>query len=224
MAETETAVPAEVAPALTKTDARELKALVSRDTKILGDELNYRYNLYIDALVEQRRSAAAEIKAETDRRNAEDAVTLEREIRRITRRVDALNKSIRETLDEMEEAGWRARVNRSGVGDKSNFMVQMPQAFQYLLPPTRDNSDLKARDEEINKAHQDAMNDLGERYHEARRNLTGREAEILRDLTLQSISSEAAREFILNMPSSDSLLAAPKGVEAIPAPVGPVEG
>ncbi len=210
----------EVIPTLTKTDARELKSLVSRDTKILLEELEFRNQTYEAELHHQHQAAQEEIRKERQDREEADEAQLAKEMSKISRRIETLNKAIMTTLEELEEAGWRT-PGYDTITNKDRWMV--PSRMSRLLPPERDDSDLAEREEEARQAYRQASEDLAQAYREARRVATGREADVLRDLTLQSITTEAAREFILEMPTSDDLLPAPKGLEALAPPVGAPE-
>ena len=208
----------EVVPTLTKTDARELKSLVSRDSKILLEELQYRYGIYMDSLQAQYRAEQKAIGEERAAREQADEAALAREMSKVQRRVDTLNVAIGETLVALEDAGWRSPGNVGGITGRTRWMIGLPS--DRLLPPSRDDEDLKNRTLAADKSHQQAMEDLNENYQEARRMVVGREADMLRSLTLQSITTEAAREFILEFPTSNDLLPAPTGLEALPPPVG----
>lgn len=210
----------EVVPTLTKTDARELKSLVSRDTKVLLEELEFRNESYQTQLHNQLVAEQEDISRERHAREEADQALLAKEMTKISRRIDSLNAAIMATLEELEATGWRTPGD-SSITNKSLWMVA-PRAGLRLLPPDRDDSDLADRDKASQKAYHEAIAALAKAYREARRITTGREADVLRDLTLQSITTEAAREFILEMPTSDDLLPAPTGLEALPPPVGDV--
>lgn len=210
----------EVVPTLTKTDARELKSLVSRDTKVLLEELEFRNQSYEAQLHRQYVAEQEAIRDERKSREEADQALLSREMSKISRRIDTLNKAIVATLEELEDAGWRT-PGATTIVNKGHWMV--PERSTRLLPPDRDDSDLADREDAAREAYQQASQELSQAYREARRVTTGREADVLRDLTLQSITTEAAREFILEMPTSDDLLPAPKGLEALPPPVGAPE-
>lgn len=210
----------EVVPTLTKTDARELKSLVSRDTKVLLEELEFRNQSYEAQLHRQYVAEQEAIRDERKSREEADQALLSREMSKISRRIDTLNKAIVATLEELEDAGWRT-PGATTIVNKGHWMV--PERSTRLLPPDRDDSDLADREDAAREAYQQASQELSQAYREARRVTTGREADVLRDLTLQSITTEAAREFILEMPTSDDLLPAPTGLEALAPPVGAPE-
>lgn len=216
----------EVVPTLTKTDARELKSLVSRDTKILLEELEFRHERYRNALDERRSEELRAIMEEREARDEADQVLLEKEMGKIQRRIDTLNEAIRETLGDLAEAGWRSpgadTIINKGQWEVGLNLGTTRYGGVRLLPPTRDDEDLAARDLAAKEEYSRAVEALDNAYNEARRQVTGREADVLRDLTLQSITTEAAREFILEMPTSDDLLPAPSGLDALPPPVGEV--
>ncbi len=122
----------------------------------------------------------------------------------LIRRVKNLNGAIIEKLTELSDEGWQRRLgayNRhSGEFtefDPADFTVQIPNLAR-LAPPTRDNSDLLAARDTIHEQWQSAM-----------RNLERQEADFIRDLTLQSVTSEAAREFIVALPTPEQLIEAP---------------
>lgn len=210
----------EVVPTLTKTDARELKSLVSRDTKVLLEELEFRHGSYEAQLRHQYQAEHQAIAEERVVREEADKVALAKVTSKVSRRIDNLNEAIMATLKELEAAGWRTPGHET-ITNKGGWLVS--RANYRLLPPERDDSDLADREKAAQEAYRQASEDLDAAYREARRITTGREADVLRDLTLQSITTEAAREFILEMPTSDDLLPAPSGVAALPPPVGAPE-
>lgn len=211
-----------VIPSLTKTDARELKSLVARDTKVLISELDYRKSVYDADLTRQYREELEAIEEERGARNAADEAIMAKEMAKIQRRIDVLNEDIMALLKHLEEEGWHS-PNRETIQNKSDWLLNSPgYKSQRVFAPARDDSDLNERQQVTNETYYATVNALAESYREAQRQVIGREADVLRNLTLQSITTEAAREFILDMPSSHDLLPPPPGIEALPGPVDAV--
>lgn len=189
----------EVIPQMTKTDAKELKALVRNDTKVLDNELQRRR----DKIDKQLAKIAEE-------RKAEDEATLRKEINGLMRRVKNLNEAIVEKLSELADEGWTVdRRNyrymySNGTGEIDPHTFTVEANFSGLLPPDRDNSDL-----------QEAYETLNEEYYNASSSLQSREAEMLRELTLRSVTTEAAQEFIMDLPTPEKLLPAPTIVQQL---------
>ncbi len=174
-------------PPITKTDARDLKALVRNDYKMLQSELGRR-----------RQRLSDEIQAIRQERDEEDGVLVAKELAGLTRRVNSLNAAIVAKLTELGEAGWASkRYNNTRQNlDPNAFTVKFN--LDNLVPPSRDNSDIDAANEEVISQARDA-----------RCNLERAEADFIRDLTLQSVTSGAARDFIIALPTPESLLPQP---------------
>ncbi len=189
---TDEIVEIEVTPQITKTDARDLKSLVRNDYKMLYNELERRS----DTLHEELNEVRSE-------RDDEDSALAASTLSGLVRRVNNLNDAIVEKLTELGEAGWTSQHHYVGYNDKRSNELQ-PHAFTVkfnfdtLIPPERDNSDIT-----------DASQEVSRRMHDAQRALESAEADFLRDLTLQSVTSNAARDFITSLPTAESLLARP---------------
>lgn len=202
-----------VIPALTKTDARELRSLVKKDTQILLDELDYRRSDFMGQIHEQGQVELGVIQEELTERVEADARANDAVFAKIQRRIDSLNKAIVETLTDLGEAGW-TDGRYGGSIDPHRHTVVLPDTHR-LLPPNRDNSDLDDQSAVI-RAKVHAMEaTLQQEYQVAKRDLETEEASIHRNLTLQSITTEAAQEFILGMPEVESLLPTPEALKAI---------
>ncbi len=204
-----------VVPALTKTDARELKTLVRRDTELLLEELKYRRGDFTGKVNAEKKRRLSEVDEEREARQKADRDEADKALKRIQSRVDSLNKAIVETLAEMVAEGWSGRFGRHI--DPHAFTVSLNPSVGQFQPPGRDDSDLDERAITIQRELDEVADAIHESYREAKRTLETREADMLRDLTLQSITTEAAREFILEMPTVEDLLPAPAKLEAIEA-------
>lgn len=180
-------------PNITKTDARTLTSLVRNDYKMLNKELGRRKERLSDEIRDQRVE-----------RQTEDEAEAKRELAGLVRRVDNLNKAIVTRLTELRDAGW-GHVNTyrttpagglTNTFDPHNFSVTFNSAG--FVPPERDNDDLAALSRELDSD-----------YYEAVSSLDRQEADIVRKLALQSVTSDGAREMILSLPTPESLLSAP---------------
>lgn len=208
-----------VVPALTKTDARELKSLVKNDTAILMEELDHRRTGFARELDAQLEEALESINEARRNRDDEDAKTAARVLSKIQGRITNLNKAIVEAMTELGEAGWTSpharRYGRTAEGlNPHEWTVALPNV-SGLRPPSRDDSDLDEQRKAITAKHEAVFEALTEEYRVARRDLAAQEASINRDLVLQSITTEAAKEFVLNMPTVENLLPAPESLVAI---------
>lgn len=176
---------------ISKTDAKELKALVRSDYRMLQDELARRREDLTDLIQEESR-----------KRNAENQARAEKEFKALQRRVKTLNDAIVSKVQELGEEGWTDRYR--GRGDNTRFpnphdyTVTIPN-LERLTPPEVNNQDL-----------QDAEKSLRDNYYTASRSLDRQEADFVRELTLLSVTSETAREFITSLPTPESLLPAPQ--------------
>ena len=177
-------------PNITKTDARTLTSLVRSDYKMLNSELGRR-----------KVRLESEIRTQQEERQEEDEAEAKRELAGLVRRVDTLNKAIVARLTELRDAGW-SHVNSYRTGpqghafDPHNFSVTFNAAG--FTPPERDNSDLAG-----------LRSQLDSDFYEATSSLDRQEADIVRKLALQSVTSDGAREMILSLPTPESLLSRP---------------
>lgn len=180
----------EVVPQITKTDARDLKSLVRGDYKMLQNELSRRAN--------RLQNNLRDIRSE---RVEEDKAAAKTEVAGLIRRVNNLNDAIVAKMTELSAAGWTNNPYGNGYVRDTEMS---PHAFtvsfniENLIPPTRDNSDLN-----------DAQTDINDQEHEAALGLEKAEADFIRELTLQSVTGEAARDFIIALPTPESLITAP---------------
>ncbi len=203
-----------VVPALTKTDARALASLVKKDTSILLDELDSRREDFVAQAYERRREAQAGISAIRDERDAEDVSASNAAMARIQRRVTSLNEDIIKVMTDLSDAGW---AGRGGAPfDPHRFTVDLPDTH-HLVPPDRDNSDLDDRLDDIRDENNEIDITIEAQYQAARRGLQTDEATVHRSLILQSITTEAAAEFVLSMPEVEDLLPVPEALQALEA-------
>jgi hypothetical protein len=174
-------------PNITKTDARTLTSLVRNDYKMLNSELGRRKVALEDEIGEQRAA-----------REAEDRAIANKEMAGLLRRVNNLNQAIVEKLTELRNDGWTHYNygHRDGF-DPHRFTVKL--STEGFMPPQRDNADLQELNRQLN-------ND----FYEASASLDRQEADIVRQLALQSVTSDGAREMILSLPTPESLLSAPQ--------------
>jgi hypothetical protein len=179
----------DVTPQITKTDARDLKSLVRNDYKMLQSELSRRAGRLDE-----------EINAIRQERHEEDEAAAAKELAGLTRRVNSLNAAIVAKISELAEAGWTSRpggyYGRSDEISPHAFTVKFQ--FGNLTPPSRDNSDIE-----------EASSQVREQAHDAKLGLDRAEADFIRELTLQSVTSESARVFITALPTPESLLPQP---------------
>jgi hypothetical protein len=172
---------------LTKTDARDLKSLVRSDTKILQSTLEQRY-----------RQMDTQLGQEVRRREGENKKVAQKELAALVKRVNTLNEAIVKRLKELSDEGWMQQEYRKVVPiQPSKFTV----SFQVkdLVPPDSVESQLT-----------EAYESLTQQYWDAKRAVEVREGEMIRELTLMSVTSDTAREFILDMPTPESLLPTPQ--------------
>ena len=177
-----------VEPTITKSDARDLKALVKNDVRILHEQLKKR-----------EQDLGSQLRAEWERRDQEATAQAEAELKNLQKRVTNLNKAIVEKVEELSKAGWKhsyGRGDRRKAIDPTHFTVSIP--VENLMPPSVDFSDLQAASEALTQA-----------YWNTRHDLDRQEGEMIRELTLRSITTTAARDFILEMPTAESLLPTP---------------
>lgn len=220
---TETSSP-KVVPALTKTDAKELKALVRRDNEILMGELTRRHDDFFALINKDKVERLDVVNEERQSRDEADTKAANAALAKLQKRVQSLNEAIVETLTELSEDGWAYSRRTRGYGVTGERQPVNPHAhavsipyLDQLTPPGRDDSDLDEQEAEIKEETRKALDAVASQYNEAKRTLETQEADMLRDLTLQSITTEAAREFILEMPTAAELLPPPEGVEALEA-------
>ena len=200
----ETSSPA-VVPALTKTDARELKSLVKNDTRMLKDELDTRLSEFRSQINQAMNEELQAVKTERIERNEEDEKLAERAMKRIQGRINTLNEAIIKQMTEMSEEGWT--YYNGGQISPHGWTVELSSQSRHLTPPARDNSDLDEREETIRTKYNTLLDEVWSQYNQAERQLDQQEASVTRELTLQSITTEKAQEFILNMP--DDICRAP---------------
>jgi putative protein kinase ArgK-like GTPase of G3E family len=180
-------------PAITKSDAKDLKALVRSDYKFLRDELSRR-----------RTDLEQQVQDEREQRKEEDEKAAARELAALVRRVNTLNDAIIAKLTELSSEGWKQRgggyrYDQNGGNEITPHSFTVNFNFDSLVPPSRDNSDLNKANETIYA-----------QYVEAMRSIERNESDFVRELTLQSVTSEAAREFITALPTPEQLITAPQ--------------
>lgn len=177
-------------PQLTKTDAKELKALVRSDTKATAEELRRRYHEIRNAIDRERE--------QMEKENEKEAT---KEVADLMKDVKALNEKIVSKLNKLSDAGWTKQAGYRGPEpiNPHDFTVSL-KGLNNLIPPTKDNPRSLAIE-------------LDEHYRAAERQLERQEADMIRDLTLRSVTSEAARDFILSMPTPEQLLPVPDSVQ-----------
>ncbi len=176
-------------PNITKTDARTLTSLVRRDYEMLSTELGHRKNILETELRDQR----------IEREKEDDAIA-SRELAGLVRRVTTLNNAISAKLTELRDAGWTHRNNQyrptHDSFDPTGFGVTFNGSG--FVPPERDNSDIEAQQTQLDSD-----------FYAVRSTLERQEADIVRQLALQSVTSDGAREMILSLPTPESLLSMP---------------
>lgn len=180
----------ETKPQLTKTDAKELKALVRSDTKATTEELRRRYHEIRNAIDREREKMEKE--------NEQEAMN---EVADLMKGVKALNEKIVSKLNKLSEAGWTRQAGYRGPEpiNPHDFTVSL-KGLNNLIPPTKENPRSLAIE-------------VDEQYHAAQRQLERQEADMIRELTLRSVTSDAARDFILSMPTPEQLLPVPESVQ-----------
>lgn len=178
---------------LTKTDARELKSLVRSDTKIL-----------LNTLTQRREQMDAAIRQEYKRREGENQKAARKELAALVRRVNSLNEAIVKKLQELSDEGWMQQEYHHRVVpiQPSQFTVSL--SVKSLVPPNSVETQLSEASEALNQ-----------QYWDAQRAVEAREGEMIRELTLMSVTSDTAREFILDMPTPESLLPTPEVLQRL---------
>ena len=203
----------EVIPAITKADALALRQLVRADTKILLEGIELRRDDFWGQVNDQCTSELAELQTVKDQRDADDAKVRDTNLAKIERRLNGLNVAIVETMTELRDAGWGYGYGYSPI-DPHSFAVAMPNTDR-LRPPERDDSELDEQIQAVQNNANDMTVTIQGAYQVAKRGLETQEAGVAKELVLQSITTEMAREFVVNMPNVENVLPAPEGLVAI---------
>jgi hypothetical protein len=183
---------------------------VHRDTQILLKDLTNRESEFLRQLTEESLRLTSKYMAEKAHRDATDRAALEASLIPVTEGLRALNAQIVELVEGLAASGW---TTMGGIPvNPHGYAIELHNRFSAIRPPARDDG---ALDEEY-EAEKDRINAIRSQVmaqaDAADRSVQAREAEMLRDLTLMSITTEAAREFILSMPTAEMLLPPPEGL------------
>lgn len=174
---------------ITKTEARELKALVRSEFKVLGDELFRRRNQLKDQL-----------DAETRKISDQQKVTANPFMKTVNRKADELRREAEKARDALIEAGYegvpenlvRITMPTFGAGGyvlEATGSIRLPDAFKDVAK---------------------AQKQLTDEYYEVERQIERMEQDFIRELTLSQLESSEAKEFFNRVPTAEQLLPAPK--------------
>jgi len=202
--------------AMTKTDAKECRSLVKSEYKFLNDEISGQANR-----VKSDAREAIDLETEKMLKNARSRVeTLRGHAETVSENARKAMQVIRKEAEAVEAKSRKLQEELRDQGIEFNLGFSKPQPVTFSghksdNPVTFEvGTDLKHTNQQARL--QKALGIVDEQVNNARRSIKIEENSAVRDLTMNMMSSQQAKNFIANIPTLENLIDAPnlKQIEA----------
>lgn len=205
-------------PVITKADAQQLKSVTNSEFKVITMELERRKDdlLGIIEIEGKQKEQAAREQYEVQEQATEDAAKAIRDTYRqkLMVHVEKLNKKMVADLKDLGVQFWEKRrygapgqeieepTLITGHASLDNVKYPAKQKLQTVLGKINNETD--ARKEQVNRD-----------YREASFKLARLQQDQLVSLAGQSITTQAAQQFLQGLPKAENLLTAPESDETV---------